>query len=485
MSKASIALNRFGYGLKRAQSIPDDPARYLLGQMDAYDPSPAILAGRADNTAKPGEILQMLRRLRQQRQMQASESEADMAAMTERARGSDPLNGLPPEVRQSYMAAGQTLRRDVAIRTNMTVASDTPMMERLVHFWSNHFSVSAQKPGTHYLVADHEFQAIRPFVLGRFSDMLKAAVLHPAMLLYLDQFQSVGPNSRFMQMRARRRQGDQGGGPRGLNENLAREILELHTLGVDGGYSQGDVTEFARALTGWSIEGLGRFERFTQGQANGAAFVEVAHEPGNRTIMGRSYRDGGARQALEILDDLATHPSTARFVATKLARHFGGDDPPASLINRLEADFLETGGDLASLTRALIEAPEVWPAEPVKFRQPFEWLVSVLRLTGVENLDARRIPGALNEIGQLPWRAPSPAGYDDLAGSWAGPDALFRRVELAERIARNAPADDVMERAQTAFPGALSDNTRIWLSRAESGTQALGLLLVSPEMMRR
>lgn len=209
MSRASIALNRFGYGLRRTQSIPDDPARYLLAQMDAYDPSPTALVGRADHGAKPGEILQMLRRLRQQRQMQASDGEAEMAAMTEGARGSDPLNGLPPEVRQSYMAAGQTLRRDVALRTNIAVASDTPMMERLVHFWSNHFSVTAQKPGTHYQVADHEFQAIRPHVLGRFSDMLKAAVLHPAMLLYLDQFQSVGPNSRFMQMRARRRQGEQ------------------------------------------------------------------------------------------------------------------------------------------------------------------------------------------------------------------------------------------------------------------------------------
>ena len=185
------------------------------------------------------------------------------------------------------------------------------------------------------------------------------------------------------------------------------------------------------------------------------------------------------------MSDLATAPSTARFIATKLARHFGGDTPPPGLIAALEEDFLRTGGDLASLTRTLIAAPEMWTPEPVKFRQPYEWFVSALRLSGVRSLDTRRMTGALNEIGQVPWRAPSPAGYDDLEGSWAGPDALYRRVELAERIARNVPADDIVARAETAFPGALSDHTRTWLSRAESGSQALGLLLVSPEMMRR
>jgi uncharacterized protein (DUF1800 family) len=385
---------------------------------------------------------------------------------------------------QSYQRAGQTLRGDIGLRTNLAVASPTPFVERLVHFWSNHFSVTAQKPGTHYQVANHEFAAIRPHVLGRFSDMLKAAALHPAMLLYLDQFQSVGPNSQFMAFRRRRPQAGEGA-PQGLNENLAREILELHTLGVDGGYSQTDVTEFARALTGWTIDGLRRGERFTESRANGAAYITIAHEPGARTVLGRSYRDDGAGQALAILDDLAGHPATAKFVATKLARHFAGDTPPPSLVARLEQDFAATGGDLASLARTLIEAPEVWSAQPLKFRQPFEWLVSALRLSGGAELDARRLSGALDQLGQLPWRAPSPAGYDDLEGSWAGPDALYRRVELAERIARNSVTEDIMARAEAAFPGALSDHTRTWLSRAETGQQALGLLLVAPEMMRR
>lgn len=486
MSRTSIALNRFGYGLRRSERPPSDPRGYLLAQLDAFDPLPAAIANRPDMSGKPGEILEMIREFRRERQRQEGASE--MSAMSEMdmqsGNTSDPLNGLPPDIRQSYLNAGRFVREQVGLRTNLAVASDTPFIERLVHFWSNHFSVSAQKPGSHFQVANHEYDAIRPHVLGRFSDLLRAAVLHPAMLIYLDQFQSIGPNSPSQVQRGRRRQQGEGR-ERGLNENLAREVLELHTLGVGGGYSQTDVQELARALTGWTISGIRRVERFSDAKPNGAAFVAVAHEPGERVVLGRRYGDQGAGQALSVLDDLAVHPSTAKFVATKLARHFAGDTPPSTLVSALEKDFLATGGDLASLTRTLIDAPEMWTPAPVKFRAPFEWLVSVLRVTGADNLNDRQLAGALDEIGQVPWRAPSPAGYDDIEGSWAGPDAIYRRVELAERIARGAPADDMMERAEAAFPDALSDHTRTWLARAESGNQALGLLLVSPEMMRR
>ena len=486
MSPMHIALNRFGYGIRREDavsggSLSDDPKRYLYAQMDAFDPAPPLIAERADTSQKAGEILEMLRQRRRERQASAA---AGSEAMSDMQADGDAQNAIPPDVRASYLRAGQTLREDAGLRTKVAAVSQSPMVERLVHFWANHFSVSATKPGTHYQVANHEFSAIRPHVLGKFSDMLRSAVLHPAMLIYLDQFRSVGPNSPFQQRRERRRR-ESGQPARGLNENLAREVLELHTLGVDGGYSQADVTEFARALTGWTIDGLRQARRFSDPRPGGAAFVQFAHEPGERRVLGRPYSDTGSRQAEAILSDLANHPATARFVATKMARHFAGDEPPPTLVSALEADFLRTGGDLASLTRTLIEAPEAWTAEPVKFRQPFEWFVASLRLTGADDLSNRRIAGALNEIGQMPWRATSPAGYDDLEGSWAGPDALFRRVELAERIARNVPSDDILARAEAAFPGSLTENTRTWLSRAESGAQALGLLLVSPEMMRR
>jgi uncharacterized protein (DUF1800 family) len=487
MSPASIALNRFGYGFSAKDAAVDDPRAFLLRQFDAFDPAPAAVAARLGNRAKTGEMLELLRRLRQDTRAMTAMEQAGTPAMAEgmtrqEARAAA-LDGLPPEYREQLVEARRLLADDIAVRVNTALTSPAPMIERLVHFWANHFSVSVGKPGTQFEAGPHEFTAIRPHVLGRFSDMLKAAVLHPAMLIYLDQFQSIGPNAPFAQRRARRG-GDQQR-PRGLNENLAREVLELHTLGVDGGYSQSDVTELARALTGWTVPGIGRVGRFAEDQPSGAAFVALVHEPGARQVLGRAYPAGEAKQALAILDDLAAHPATARHIATKFARHFAGDTPPAALVARLEADFLKTGGDLASLTRTLIEAPEAWTPGSVKFRTPFEWLVAALRLTGTATLPPQRIVGALTELGHVPWRAPSPAGYDDLAASWAGPDALIRRVELAERIARNAPQDGVIARAEAAFPGALGEATLTQLKRAESGQQALALLLVSPEMMRR
>lgn len=488
MSPASIALNRFGYGLAKGETPPADPRQYLLRQIDAFDPAPAVLARRVNTRAKTAEMINLVRMVRQDGRAIATQTASAAPTMGESMAAENPreaaLAGLPPEYREKFREAGQVLVADIAARTQAAVASNTPMIERLVHFWSNHFSVSAGKLGTQFEVGPHEFAAIRPHVLGRFSDLLKAAALHPAMLLYLDQFQSIGPGAPASQRFARRR-AEAPQRPRGLNENLAREILELHTLGVDGGYSQTDVTEFARALTGWTIPGIGRVGRFAEDQPGGAAFVALAHEPGARQVLGRRYEDGGARQALAILDDLAAHPATARHIATKLARHFAGDTPPPALVARLESDFLRSGGDLASLTRTLVAAPEAWVPGPVKFRSPCEWLIAALRLTGNDVVEPRRLAGAFAELGQVPWRAPSPAGYDDLAATWLAPDALVKRVEVAERIARNARFDDVPARAGDAFPGALSEATRTQLARAESAQQALALLLVSPEMMRR
>ena len=471
--RVSIALNRFGYGLKRGERAPTDPRRYLLRQFDAYDPRPEQLSDWQDTSDKAGEILTTIRRNRRQRQDAMKNQDADSASME---------SGQPAAMaNETFLRGSQAVRRDIIIRSDMAINGKAPMIERLVHFWSNHFSVTAGKPGTHYQVGNHEFRTIRPHTLGKFGDMLKAAVLHSAMLIYLDQFRSVGPNSPWQTRRRQRSTGRE----RGLNENLAREILELHTLGVNGGYHQADVTELARALTGWTIRGIMARARAAEPQFSGADFLAEAHEPGTRTIMGQSYAQKGPDQALAILDDLATHPSTAKFVATKLARHFAGDTPPTSLIAKLESDFLRTGGDLASLSRTLVEAPEVWAPGPVKFRAPFEWFISVLRMTGVEGLRPNLIARGFRELGQMPWHAPSPAGYDDIAESWAGSDAVFRRVELAERLVRNVASDKVLKRAEAAFPGTLSDHTRTWLSRAESSKQALGLLLVAPEMMRR
>ncbi len=493
MTKASIALNRFGYGLRAGDaalsSRAADPVADLLQQLRRFDPRPSALAARPDASGEAGELIAIIRDSRAEARRAAAmagegaKTEPETDSMRE-----ERFNALPPEYRDKLIAARGRYRADVATRVAIAVETPNPFAERLVHFWANHFSVSAGKQGTPFEVGNHEFNAVRPNAFGKFSDLLKAAVLHPAMLLYLDQYQSVGPNSPS-QMRAQGRNGAKPGTVgrrgRGLNENLAREVLELHTLGVAGGYSQSGVTELARALTGWTLRGFTRLARFAEDKPGGAAFIAMAHEPGTRTVLGRSYPDTGARQAMDILDDLAVHPATARFVATKLARHFIADDPPASLVDKLERNFRETGGDLGILARTLAGAPESWAQTPVKFRQPFEWLVSVLRFTGVEVFREPRLNATLRQLGQVPWSAPSPAGFDDVADTWAGPEALLLRVELAEQIARNANADAVLERAQAAFPGTLSDNTRDWLTRAESGSQALALLLVSPEMMRR
>jgi uncharacterized protein (DUF1800 family) len=305
------------------------------------------------------------------------------------------------------------------------------------------------------------------------------------MLLYLDQAQSVGPNSVAGQFVGRRKPGTLG-----LNENLTREIMELHTLGVRTGYSQADVTEFARAMTGWTLSGLNRgpIARFTgtNGTPGDFVFAPALHEPGTRTILGRQWPQDGEEQAQSVLDYLATHPATAHHVATKLARHFTADDPPPALVARLESAFLKTGGDLPALYRVLIDSPECWAEPSAKFKTPWEWGVSSLRALGTKDTPALAMTGLMRELGQPVWQPGSPAGWDDIAASWAGPDAILRRVEAAQRIAqRTQNLVDARARAAEVFPGALSDTTAQSIARAESPGQGIALMLVAPEFMRR
>jgi uncharacterized protein (DUF1800 family) len=314
--------------------------------------------------------------------------------------------------------------------------------------------------------------------LGHFEDLLLAVAHHPAMLLYLDQAQSIGPHSAASQ----RAQNLQQRG-RGLNENLAREILELHTLGVRSGYTQEDVTEFARALTGWTLPGD---QPGDEAQAT-FRFVPALHEPGARTVLGRTYVDGGEQQARAILHDLVLEPATARHIAAQLARHFVADDPPPALVQRLADTFSTTGGDLPSLYRALITAPEAWQPAQAKFKSPWDWGVSSLRALGRREMPPMQAVQLMNQLGQPVWRPGSPAGYADVALTWAAPDALLRRVEAAQRLAGQA-GDKVDARtlAPRVLPdGALSEATAGAIARADSGGTALALLLVAPEFLRR
>lgn len=465
MTPLSIALNRFGLGYRRGDTLPRDPRAWLHRQIEQYEPAPPALAGRAIDAA---EVRRVIADTAQFRALRNSMGDSENAAEKRREMTTQRMR----DERRQYTG-------DVALRARLALESDTPFMERLVHFWSNHFAVSVDKAQLPSLAGPYEFAAIRPNIAGRFAELLKAAALHPAMLAYLDQWQSQGPDSRAQKMRERR------GRPfRGLNENLGREILELHTMGVDGGYTQEDVKELARALTGWTMQGLPHV-RGAVPQPGGAAFFAYIHQPGARTILGRSYPDTGAGQALSILDDLAAHPATARFVATKLARHFAGDSPPPALVDRLSKTFLDSEGYLPAVYAALINAPETWVDRPVKFRQPWEWAIGLLRAGGEARIADRQFAVMLRELGQQTWQPGSPAGWDDRAPSWAGANALYRRVEAAERIAEKLRLEDVRDLAANMFPGSLSDTTEQTIRWAESNEMGFALLLVSPEMMRR
>ncbi|MEJ8853344.1 DUF1800 domain-containing protein [Variovorax robiniae] len=471
MTPSAIALNRFGLGARPDEPLPAEPRRWLLDQFGRYQAQSPAWQGR-----RPTDLLLADYQAEQRKLRDASDADRQAARQM-----------LRRDAREDYFGA---------VNARLASALDTPapFVERLVHFWANHFAISVEKPLVLNLAGAYEADAIRPHVLGRFDDLLLAAVRHPAMLVYLDQAQSVGPNSVAARRIAERSPERQ----RGLNENLAREILELHTLGVRSGYTQAEVTEFARALTGWSLAGPLATGQGGQGAplpmgtpadapAGGFQFRPALHEPGPRTLLGRRYPEGGEAQGLAILRDLAASPATARHVATKLARHFVADAPPPALVDRLAAAFLRSSGDLPTVYRVLVESPESWNAGPAKFKTPWDWTVSSLRGLGRHELKAAQGAQLLNQLGQPVWRPGSPAGYDDIAASWAAPDALVRRVELAQRLALLAGNSvDPRALAPRLLPGdALGAASAAAIARAESASTGLALLLVTPEFLRR
>jgi len=457
---AAIALNRFGLGARPDDTPPAAPKAWLLAQFDQYQPLPTAWAGQPSSVA----LATQLGEQRQQNVDASSDPAAKQAAM----------KALRGEILEIYRSA-------VNARVSSALTTSTPFVDRLVHFWANHFAVSTEKPQVAALAGAFEMEAIRAHVLGRFEDMLVAVERHPAMQLYLDQTRSVGPDS-MAALRAERRNPDN---RRGLNENLAREIMELHTLGVRSGYTQADVTEFARALTGWSVAGV------KGPQPNNAApgafvFRTALHEPGARTIMGRRYDQEGEAQALAILRDLAASPATAQHIAGKLARHFVADNPPPAVTERLANAFERSGGDLPTVYRALIDSQEAWAPVAVKFKTPWEWTISSMRGLAWQDLGNLQSAPLLTQLGEPVWRPGSPAGYDDIAASWAAPDALVRRVEVAQRFAaRVGDRLDPRTLGQTLLVGSLSEPTETAVARAESASTAIALLLVSPDFQRR
>ncbi len=373
------------------------------------------------------------------------------------------------ELARSMVNARKVYAEETGVRLLTQLRSEQPFIERLVLFWSNHFTVSVQKGALYPIANAYEVEAIRPHVTGYFSDMLLAVCRHPAMLVYLDQARSFGPNSPFGMRRGR-----------GLNENLAREILELHTLGVNGGYGQDDVIALAKIITGWTLKRGPKGENLGDYQ-----FLKTMHEPGDKILLGRRISESGEQEGIDALTMLAEHPSTARFIATKLVRHFIADEPPAAAIDAVAKSFMASGGHLATVMRTLIALKDAWNTPLEKIKTSYEFAVSALRLTGIEPTVQQAVSG-LEALNFKPFNAGSPAGYDDVAAAWAAPDAIIKRIEWGYRLAQRMPANAVpIQLAEAAYGDLLRHDTRLAIERAASGRDGIGLLLASPEFQRR
>ncbi len=463
---AAVAAHRFGLGEPRLDAVQPDPQGWLLAQIGPAD------AARGDGLLSTPQAIAHVK-----------------AELENRRLAKNPPPGMTAEqvLTRHYR---EVIVADARSRLLTAATTQRPFAERLHLFWANHFTVSYTKGSVRGLVGAFERDAIRPHIAGSFEQMLVAATTHPAMLRYLDNNQSAGAHSQIAARAARRAPAmDEGPRKLGLNENLAREVLELHTLGAasgrgaaQGGYGQADVTAFAAVLTGWRV-GLQQTDAADR-------FDPAWHEPGRKTLLGKSYPEGP--DALrQVLHDLAEHPATARFIATKLARHFIADEPPVAVVDRLTASYLRSHGQLAEVTRELVRSPEAWAPTGAKLKTPEEFVVSSVRVLA---LDARRLEragtgivgGSLNALGQRTHSAPSPAGWPDRAEDWLGPEAVWKRMEWATRLAdQMGRSVDARSLADASLGSLLGDRSRQQIERAADGPQALALLLMSPEFQRR
>jgi uncharacterized protein (DUF1800 family) len=458
---AAIAANRFGLGARPGEidAARADPKGFLKAQIrpEGADQPPGDLGDTPQNLT----VFEALRKERQALQADAAKP------------GADPLKQVRTQIRDLAI-------EEMAARGRLAATTPAAFRERWTLFWSNHFTVSATKGTVAPIAGSFEREAIRPHVFGRFEDLLLASSQHPAMLLYLDQAASVGPNSRAAQLAATRQR------QIGLNENLAREIMELHTVGVNGGYTQADVTEFARALTGWSVGRANAGAR--PEQAGQFMFREATHEPGERRVLGRAYAQEGYAQGQAVLAALAANPATARHVARKIAIHFVADDPPPSLVARLEHSFTSSGGRLDTLAATLVDSPEAWTPRAAKFKTPYEFLVSTWRVSGAtpDLDDPRKFAGSMTALGQRPFSAPSPKGWADDAAEWASPDGLIKRMAWSEVAGKVMAVNlDPSQSARSALGARLTPETATAIARAETRPEAFAVLLMSPEFQRR
>jgi uncharacterized protein (DUF1800 family) len=476
-AEAVLALHRFGMGPRPGSiaAVESDPRGALIAELER-SPLAAISASLLPSSAKAFRTVAEANARRQAKAIVATKAQQEAAKKQQMAEAAPMAEGTTPGMSAAAekMAAeavpdpGRPIYlQEAKLRIEAALAAEIGFVERLVWFWSNHFCISANKIQS--MSGAYEREAIRPHVLGKFADILLAAEGHPAMLFYLDQAASMGANSIAGINRAR-----------GLNENLAREILELHTLGVRSGYTQDDVIAFSNVLTGWTLlppadnpEHGGEF-----------SFNPRLHEPGAQKVLGKDYADEGVEQGRAVLRDLAARPETAAHIAGKLARYFIADVPPAPLVERMAKTFLDTGGDLKEVARTMISSPESWSLPATKLKRPSEWVVGMVRATGVVQTDPTRYTGGQALLGEPLWRPGSPKGYPDDEASWI--DGMGRRLDVAnnyaERVAATADPQDIIE---NVFASNVSGEVKQAVGRAESRQQALALLFMSAEFQRR
>lgn len=476
---AALALHRFGFGPRPGSiaAIAADPTAALVADLDRPNAGEISSAGLLSSGAIARVTAEFnAERLAKERlETRRKKEEAKAAAQAAQQAGQMATDGgameaavkTPnPQLPQPETPMAQNLFAEAKAHFEAALRAETGFVERLVWFWANHFCVSVDAT---VAAGAYVREAIRPHVLGRFAELLQAVESHPAMLLYLDNATSMGPTSTAGINNSR-----------GLNENLAREILELHTLGVRTVYDQEDVTNFAKVITGWTV----RSPVLDPELGGEFIFFRRRHEPGPQRVVGKDYRDTGLSQGRAVLADLARHPATANHIAAKLARHFIADDPPPALVETLTKTFIETDGDLWKISKALVTAPEAMAPERAKIKRPGEWVMSYLRAEGFNIVEPRNLVPTLNRLGEPPGRPPSPKGFPDDNGAWL--ENLSHRLDTANAFAQtNAERVDPKDLLEIALGPLASAETRQAVARAESKQQALTLLLMGPEFQRR
>ena len=447
--EGALAVTRFGLGARMGEIdiASRAPKEWLLGQLRPNTSSHAAFNGLLSSS----EIYKLSRVYRDARSKVRNEDKSALSRTYSKA------------VRVNFEA-------EIKARSLYAAQTERPFHERLTRFWSNHFSISARNRDTRLFPGAYERESIRPQILGSFFELAISAIFHPGMLMFLDNVSSMGPRSYTGQKRKK-----------GLNENLAREVLELHTITPAAGYSQSDVTEFAKALTGWSIERKESVET-VQGKLT---FNSRWHEPGTRKLLGKKYKQKGPSQAVAILKDLCKRPETAQNIAYKLAAHFVSDVPPQALVDDLKRSFLTSNGDLTALYKTLINSPHAWSPTAQKVKTPEELIISTSRMIGYKSIIAKRAKDTYDSLAQHPFTAPTPEGWSDMAKDWIGPDAILKRIEWANELSSRLPKMDARSFLKSALGARLRADTLDKVSRAESGQQAFVLALMSPDFQRR